>query len=66
MTNVGALLKHLGFRRVRLEGEDEWQPLNGQLDGATTADLDVILRPNDRDGIAHVRDDGDTIATARK
>ncbi len=66
MTDVSALLKTLGFADIRLEGEDEWQTLNGQFKGETTDTLDVILRPNDRDGIAHIRKGGDTLAVARK
>ena len=66
MTDVNALLRTLGFADIRLEGEEQFSELNGQFKDETTDTLDVILRPNDRDGIAHLRRNGSTIAEARK
>lgn len=67
MKEIAPTLRHLGFGEIRPADADEFEPLNGQLpDGCTTDELNLILRPNDRDGIAHIRNDGDLLAVARK
>lgn len=55
MKDVSTLLRTLGFVECRLEGEEQFSELNGQFDGETTDEMDLFLRPNDRDGIAHVK-----------
>ena len=65
MTDVNGTLRALGFEEVRTP-DGEWNLLNGQLSDRTTDELDLILRPNDREGVAHVKENGDLVAIARK
>jgi hypothetical protein len=67
MTEINDLLHRLGFEEVRLDGDGDWEPLNGHFSDRTTDDLKLILRPADREGIAHVLgSDGELVAVARK
>ena len=67
MTDVNGLLHRFGYDELRREDENTFSELNGHLQGRTTDELDLILRPADQDGIAHVLGpDGNLFAAIRK